>query len=65
MNMSEKFKKIDSFFENLEVEDFEEIIEKAGIDKIKASSDEGMELLLPSTYTTKPITTIKNINKEE
>lgn len=52
MYMNERLKRIDDFFKNLSVQEFDEILGKAGINEIKSSSSSNMELLLSATYTT-------------
>jgi len=49
-NIVERLKKIDNFFENLSIEEFEQKLEAAGINEIKSSSSVDMELSLSLGY---------------
>lgn len=46
MNYKDRLKKIDDFFDNMSIEEFDVMIEKSGIYSIKPSSNYGMELKL-------------------
>lgn len=46
MNSIERLKRIDDFFENLSIEEFEQKLEAAGINEIKSSSCDNKELSL-------------------
>ena len=48
MDIKEQIKKIDDFFNNLSIEEFEKMAIEAGINEIKSSNDYGMKLLLDS-----------------
>lgn len=65
MNINKRLKEIDDFFESLSIEEFDEKLEKAGINNIRASSDSNMELLLSSTYVTEPSEDVQYFSKKE
>lgn len=46
MELSKRLKRIDDFFEDLSIEEFDEMLEAAGINEIEPSSSSGMELSL-------------------
>lgn len=52
MDINERLKQIDDFFEDLSIEEFEEKLEKAGINNIKSCSNSNMEMLLSPTCFT-------------
>ncbi|MFA7533400.1 MAG: hypothetical protein WCY46_03635 [Tissierellaceae bacterium] len=53
MYLNERLKKIDKFFENLGIEEFEEMLIRAGINEIDSSNNADMELLLSVSYDSK------------
>lgn len=48
MTYIERLKKVDDFFNNISVEEFEKKLESAGILEIEPSSNADMEFLIPS-----------------
>lgn len=46
MKLKDRLKKIDNFFDDMSIEEFDTMIEKSGIHSIKPSSNYGMELKL-------------------
>ena len=46
MNIDKEFKNIEAFFSNLGEIEFDNILEKAGIEIIKSSSESNMQLIL-------------------
>lgn len=46
MKLKDRLKKIDNFFDDMSIEEFDTMIEKSGIYSIKSSSSYGMELKL-------------------
>lgn len=64
-NIVERLKRIDNFFENLSIEEFEQKLEAAGINEIKPSSGVDMELSLSLRYVIDQNRNLLYINKKE
>ncbi|UZW13821.1 hypothetical protein OSC52_18625 [Clostridium pasteurianum] len=44
MNLNEEIKKINEFFNNVTVDEFDQILERCGINEIQSSNSEGKEI---------------------
>ncbi|MFA5575938.1 MAG: hypothetical protein WCZ27_02620 [Tissierellaceae bacterium] len=53
MYLDERLKKIDEFFKDLEIGEFEEMLIRAGIGEIDSSNNSDMELLLSMSLNSK------------
>jgi len=67
MNIDKEFKNIEAFFSNLGEIEFDNILEKEGIEIIKASSESNMQLILndKSVYMSKNYVYNKELNNNK